>query len=490
MQRFKSWAEIDPTEAEEKLMQMAMAGEFCNCGPESQTPPEPADWSSLPADRHIRADVLRFFLRGGCESSQVTEVGVMLTGALISGELDLADCEILGNMLLHNCCFQHGIDASRCNALKDFRLHACKLPFLDAAGLKVGGQLGCDGAEFQNKGGTALNLQDAEIGQTLFLRSVKIFGAADLNGLKTGGALECNGAEFQNRGRTALNLQDAEIGQGFFFRDQVTVQGSIDLTTAHCGDLVDDPDCWPDSGHLILDGFTYRRIAGSTDARTRLNWLARGDHWEGEFYPQPYKQLAKVLHEMGHEADAKEVRISLAQKLARNARAERIWFTGTEFEFLRVLLPLPIIWFWHMALNFLTDYGYRPGKSLAALVFLWAVAIYPAHKAWKEGSFAPNSGPMLTSPEWQHLARDSDNPSKEWSSTVPGKDWETFNRYAYAADLVVPIIDLGQTDAWAPSTERGWWGYHLWWLRWVFTTMGWIVTALGAAALTGIIRRE
>ncbi|KIC30844.1 hypothetical protein RA25_18160 [Leisingera sp. ANG-S5] len=118
------------------------------------------------------------------------------------------------------------------------------------------------------------------------------------------------------------------------------------------------------------------------------------------------------------------------------------------------------------------------------------MAVCPAHLAWEEGSFAPNSGPILTSPEWKALARTDPNPAQAWGQSVPGKDWESFDKYAYAADLVIPILDLGQTDAWAPSTERGWWGKQLWWLRWVFTTLGWIVTALGAAALTGIIRRE
>ena len=88
------------------------------------------------------------------------------------------------------------------------------------------------------------------------------------------------------------------------------------------------------------------------------------------------------------------------------------------------------------------------------------------------------------------LPRGSDLTASEWKAIAPGRDWETFNRYAYGFDVVIPIIDFGQTDAWAPSTTRGPWGWHLWWGRWVLSVMGWIVTALGAAAITGIIRRE
>ncbi|GAB5433703.1 MAG: hypothetical protein EpisKO_30730 [Epibacterium sp.] len=217
---------------------------------------------------------------------------------------------------------------------------------------------------------------------------------------------------------------------------------------------------------------------------------------EQRILPQPYKQLAKTLHDMGHEADARQVRITLACKLRQEARAKlRITPNGD------LSTGLHSIWrdILRLCLGgkdsislLLTAHGYKPQRSLYALILLFAAATFPAQWAWDEGSFAPNSGPILLSEGWQELARDDDiqNPAAEWANrnAIPGKDWETFNRYAYAADVVIPIVEFGQTEAWAPSTERGLWGYHLWWLRWVFTTLGWIVTALGAAALTGLIR--
>ena len=55
---------------------------------------------------------------------------------------------------------------------------------------------------------------------------------------------------------------------------------------------------------------------------------------------------------------------------------------------------------------------------------------------------------------------------------------------------MIPIINLGQTDTWGPSTERGDWGRRLWRYGFFLQIAGWIVTALGAAAITGIIRRD
>ena len=488
MQRFKSWDEIEetieggPTEAERKLKAAVETGKFCRCGPDGETPPEPDDWSNLPTDRHIRADVLRFFLLGGCLDAPVTEVGVLLKGALVSGELHLNDCVVPWNMLFHNCLFQHGISAIRCNALKNVRLVACKLPFLEAAGLNVGYQMDCTNAEFQNKGKRALNLQNANIDQSLFLSFAKIFGTADLSGLKTGGQLSCTGTRFQNKGGTALNLQNANIAKDFFFRDRVAVKGDVDLSAAKCGDLVDDPDCWPDptQGHknLILDGFTYRRIVGSTDARTRLNWLAGGDHWDGEFLPQPYKQLAKVLHEMGHEADAREVLYVLEKKLG----AERRKALRQEIERLRDTSPAlgrqivkhlllgadhAIDWLQRVTVG----YGRKPFRSIGVLAGLILTFWMLTLAAWHTGGFAPNSSIVLTSPDWatydtRNAGPTPRNPADHWSeTTIPGRDWESFSAIAYAADIVVPIIDFGQTEAWAPSTTRGPAGVILWWAR-------------------------
>ncbi|MFS4582329.1 hypothetical protein [Phaeobacter sp. C3_T13_0] len=600
MQRYTSWAEIEPsaTPAEKKLRDAVTAAAFCHLGG-GGLPDTPDDWTAPNPARHIRADVLRFFLRGGCADCPATELGVMLDGALVTGTLSLTDCNLSGNMLLHNCRFQNGINATRCRTTKNFRLASCRVPFLEAGGLKVDGQLSCIGAEFQNKGGTALNLQNAEIGQTLFLRSAKILGAAHLNGLKTGDQLDCDGAEFQNKGGTALNLQNAKIGQAlfldsaktlgaahlnglrtggqlscigaefqnkdgmalnlqnaeidqdlflrsakilgaadlnglrtggqlscigaefqneggmalnlqnaeighdFFFPSQDKVQGVINLTTASCGDLVDQPAGGPDGCTLILNGFSYRSIHRFTDARTRLDWLARGDHWKGEFFPQPYKQLAKVLHDMGHEADAREVLYVMEKKLGQERRKS----LRQEIANLRSETPSlgqRIARYFLLTAEYASDwlqrvtvgYGRKPFRSIGVLAGLIITFWLFTLAAWHSGGFAPNSSIVLTSPQWAaYDTRDKTpnpaNPADHWSNkTIPGRDWESFNAFAYAADVVVPIIDFGQTEAWAPSTTRGPAGVVLWWMRWVFTILGWIVTALGAAALTGIIRRE
>ena len=144
-------------------------------------------------------------------------------------------------------------------------------------------------------------------------------------------------------------------------------------------------------------------------------------------------------------------------------------------------------------LNKLVGYGYKPFNSLWALVVLVLLAAGLSHMAWQRGDFAPNSDVILSTTEWQTLAEDEtvSNPARKWSDQHgKGRDYETFNPLAYGFDVVVPIVNIGQEAAWAPSTTRGPWGWTLWWMRWLFTVFGWIVTALGAAAIAGVIRRE
>ena len=54
----------------------------------------------------------------------------------------------------------------------------------------------------------------------------------------------------------------------------------------------------------------------------------------------------------------------------------------------------------------------------------------------------------------------------------------------------MPIINLGQEATWGLSTSRGDLGWWMQVLLPLVKLMGWVVTAMGAAAVTGAIRRD
>ncbi|MEJ2022624.1 MAG: hypothetical protein P8X43_11485 [Maritimibacter sp.] len=280
MERFQSWAEIEayedarfritgPTEAEVKLKQAVARGEPCLLdgvpGPYHKTRPNaPKSWEHLPGARHIRADVLRFFLLGGANDAPITEKGTSVDGAWISGKLDISYCQISANTLLGNSYFERRLSASGTAFGANVSLSGSNLPAFHAVGARIEGQLS--------------------------LEKISLRGGHD----KT------------------LFLQNARIGSGLFFRRVRACKGQLDLSAAQVARLVDDVDSWDQVEQLLLDGFTYTSLTGSstfTDAERRLAWLSKADKSVSNFRPAPYTQLAKTLSAMGHANEARKVRV-------------------------------------------------------------------------------------------------------------------------------------------------------------------------------------
>jgi hypothetical protein len=309
-------------------------------------------------------------------------------------------------------------------------------------------------------------------------------------------------------GDWALNAPRLHVAQSLFWRDVTVRGGTVMMDTAKVGDLVDDGR-WPTGANaLSLDGFTYERIAGDTapvSARGRKEWLKAGSLWDGRFYPQPYTQLAKVLREMGHAGEARTVLCWREEALWRQARRDILdgpleradWAFGLGWRTLRGGAS----GVWSVVLRVVAGYGFKPVRGVICLAGLWLAAFLLAGAVWREGSFAPNSDVVLTSAGWQQaLATDclpeevagcDPNPAETWANDpARGMDWDSFSAAGYALDLVVPVLTIGQTEAWAPSRDRGTAGWWLWWGRWVFQVAGWGVVLLLAAALTGIMSRD
>ncbi|WP_299782426.1 hypothetical protein [uncultured Roseobacter sp.] len=373
----------------------------------------------------------------------------------------------------------------------------------------IGGQLSCTGATFNATSGDALNAQGAQVTGDIFLRNITAEATIDVRGATIGGQLGCDGATFN----AALKAQGAQVAEGFLFRRVRTGQGVIDLNAAQVGTLVDDPHSWPPKDRLILDGFIYSRVENAKFLRLsdRLDWLAKGSTWGHEFYPQPYTQLAKTYREMGQDGDARDILAERERRLLRHRFFSKVTLhNGTPEDGVALRQINFHVILWSFLARTVVGYGYHPFRSVMILFALIALSAVFADRAWQTGGITPNSAHVLVSPGWlaHHAVEgapahvwigevipagwspDPETPEQMWRDTAPGRDWETFNALAYGADIAIPIIAFGQTDAWAPSATRGAWGTFLWWWRWVATTTGWIVTGLAAAAVTGIIRRD
>ncbi|AZL60337.1 hypothetical protein EI545_16815 [Tabrizicola piscis] len=435
------------------------------------------------------------------------EGSVFLIGVTCPGRISLATASIGGQLALHGATIGPlTAQGARIGASVHLRA-ADGQPFtatgeVSLASAEIGGQLACDGARITNPGKIALNLQRARIAGDAVFRAqgnlpFQTEGEVHLSGADIAGQLDFAGAHLSNAGGHALFAPRMQVGAEFFWQDVTVAAGDVHIPSAHVGDLVDDLASWPDAGRTYLDGFTYDRITRNApvDAETRLQWLARATRRDGKFLPQPYTQAAATLARMGHEAEARQIMAEQARLKGHARRATRRARGGP--------LAPPIIafdWLWDRAALLIVGYGYHPFRSLLWLLALSLLSAFLALMAWDEGSMAPNNDLIAASDGWQAiLAQDCvpdptpgclENPADFWNGVDgPGLDWESFHPLAYGVDVVVPVLELGQTQSWSPSKDRGPWGHTLWWARWFLMLAGWVVTALGAAAATGIIQR-
>jgi hypothetical protein len=434
---------------------------------------------------------------------------VFLRGLVASGTVAVNGADIGGQLACEGANLNGGreaaLNASGLTTRADlFLQNIIAVGTVDVSKAQIGGQMDCTGARLIGNEGIALRAQGLITRQDLMLRRIVANGTVDVNGAQVGGQMACEGAVFTGNGDLALFAQRLQVAAGLFWSGITITQGRVTLASAHVGDLADDMTSWPDSNsQLYLDGFTYDRLSGApADIAARLSWLAKGAIYRGVFHPQPYTQLAKVLAEMGHDRDARKVLEERSRLLGIASRARK----PEGWQRRHYLNPVCYVtfgasWLFDRVSQLVVGYGHAPHRALYSLTFLFLIATTLASAAWNEGSFAPNSDVIITSPGWTRLVATDcvpektdgclKNPAAAWSSFgQDGLDWDTFNPYGYGLDLVVPILTLGQTDAWAPSKDRGPMGKLLWWGRWVLISFGWIVSALGAAAITGIIQRK
>jgi hypothetical protein len=515
----------DLTPAEEKLIAACRAGQSCDLGEARPEKPKP--------ENTVRATLLRALIIGGTpECRLMQDGGVTLFGAWVIEPLDLRFKSARGPTVLVNCVFMEEPLLTHAE-LSILNLSKSEFPGLFAVGLsvkglvnltevcatktvnfnsaKISGQFACneaklDGGKASAGWNPALTAQEIEVGGGMLMSGLITLGILDLHGAKVSGQLEFTKVNLDGKGDLAINGQNLTVKASLFWREIEATQviGEIYLVGAHVGNLVDDIKSWPSEFNLI--GLTYGRISTARNSvLERLTWLANGSIADGIFHPQPYTQLAKVLFAMGHDREAKKILMEQENRLSmvalQNLRVKPNGGTYLVFEnpWIDAQVCGAKAWFWTIGL--LAGHGYAPFRALVAMLALIGVTTFLAYQAWSTGAFAPNSDVIVTSNAWQvAMMKDcvptpfpgcESNPALTWlNDRAQGIDWASFNALAYAADLALPVVELGQTSAWAPSKDRGVWGETLWWASWWIELLGWLFTVLGGAAITGLIQRS
>ena len=330
-------------------------------------------------------------------------------------------------------------------------------------GARIGGDLACGGGAFKNPGKDALSAERADVKGSVFLRGgFRAEGGVRLLGARIGGNLDCSGGTFKNPGKTALHADRAEVGGNVFLSSGFSAEGTLhllgaqiggdlnchggtlsglvaetsttkgnflwlriknpeattlDLANAFVGSIIDDEKSWPKPGNLFLDGFAYGRFSGDetpNDASTRLKWLKLQD----KFFPQPYRQLAKALREMGDEDGA----VTVLQEMERLLREQndRTWLARGESGLLR----------WTIG------YGYHPLWAFWESVGLSALGWVLYRRSYLAGNIVPKEEGAC-----ECFKRDGQPPDH----------YTRFAPLVYAVENSLPLVKLGQQDTWRPE---------------------------------------
>ncbi|MFF3595263.1 oxidoreductase [Kitasatospora indigofera] len=473
----------------------------------SAGPDDPRAGAGWGEERTVRAEVLRALLLGGSAGR------LRLAGALITGELDLADSTVGGTITLEGCRFERPV-VLRGASMRSTGLIDCWIPGLDGWLLQVDGNLFFQDSTIEGR----LTLTRAHITGELRLSGVRLTArelvgveAADDTARAAGiwalwaGGLVMDGGCFARHGFTArggLRLVGAQFNGGLFM-ERATVDNPG-------GDALSGEDLTA-STMMLSEGFTANgaiRLPGAT-VRSRLSLdgarltggpvsldatrLRVGDlQLTTAAVPVGavvlHEAQAAVLHDNEHSwpadtrldgfvygslqlppggqgADGVAARLDWLDALPGYAPQpyEQLaaWYRkiGHDDDARRVLLAKqrrrrrtlsPLGRAWGLLLDGTVGYGYRPWQA-----GLWLLGLVAA------GTTVFGRGTP--------------------SPVQPGQG-APFNPFVYTLDLLVPIGGFGQRTAWY------WTGYHQW-LGYGLIGAGWLLTTAVLAGVTRSLNR-
>jgi hypothetical protein len=327
--------------------------------------------------------------------------------------------------------------------------------------------LDLSGATLTNPGGHALLALRLVVSHNVFCRyGFTAEGGIRLVGARIGDRLSFIGASMTNPDGLALDLERASADT-LILRPRQPPEGGIDLTNTQVRAFSDDPATW--SATMLLWGFTYEILeSDEADVRARLRWLT---HSKGPVYSSRYyDQLAAAYGRGGREAvishagaikermaarDAAgyspEIYDQLAAAYRRAGRDEAARQVGIAKQWRRrkALGPAGKLLNWLLYLTI--GYGYRTWLAAVWLAGLLACGTWIFDRAYPAG-----------------MVRGDDH-------------GPAFHALAYTLDVLLPIVDLGQQNAWQPHGAAMYWS-------WAFMGAGWVLTTAVAAGLTGITR--
>lgn len=391
-------------------------------------------------------------------------------------------------------------------------------------GTRIGGDLDCGGANIHVEDGVALAADGAAIKGAVHLnKGFTADGMVRLVGVQIGGILSFRDAKIGGKSNNALVADGMVVKGSFFFHQLKQPAHGVSLADAQVGQLADDINAWGEQ--LDLNGFVYGSIAGGapTDATTRLDWLGKqsAQHTRTDrkcvgFHPQPWRQLQKVLHGMGHVEDARQVAIGFEDRLRE---AGLIGQTLAPWWSPRALLVRPIKIGFHYLFGKLIGYGYRPLLLAGWMLSVWLLCAAIYWCAALQGVFAPSNPLVFQNSVYAACVPNSSEFKAELTKSTDAKsapvrgagnwylceklreEYTGFSPLAYSLDVILPLVDLQQEHDWStltPTPHASWYEEFLDWdlkrvtrfVIWFEILFGWVSSLLLVAVVSGLTKRR
>jgi hypothetical protein len=442
-------------------------------------------------DNNVRPEVIRFLTLGGDRTVPVHEHGLDLSGAWISGDLDMRDCECSVPVWLNNCRFDGEVKVRRAK-LRVLSLRGSLIGALRADGLTTTADLFLDTLDscsvFQALG--PVELIGAHIGGDAYFD-----GGMFSNGKSIRSASGVSGNTGERGVPKAIDCEGATINGLLYFNKIKEIGGPVSFERTEVNAVSDDMSSWSKAEHIVLDGFRYGRIAdgdppdaasrvsdkGVTDAASRIEWLQMQHerHLKAKFRPQPWEQCVKVLREMGHDSDARKV--AIAKQAALRAAGK---LNGVRW---------PLHWLYGL----LAGYGYKPLNTFCAMLLLWFIGSIFFYCADQRGWMGPSAPAIQARADLAAVCGlPQGNRLTTWTicSKLPN-EYTTFNPLIYSLDLILPLVDLQQEKDWSPivtvnGTEWALSRAIVRYFMWFEILFGWAMSLLLVAVLGNLVKKD
>lgn len=256
---------------------------------------DPAGAGSWGASRCVRAEVIRDLLvgrrpvdqRGENDQGAGGSPSVFLSGARITGQLDLRGIDFTPPLLLQGCaldeplviadsmsrsvrlyrCRLPGVEGSWLKCAGDLHLRGCRIDGeMDLGGAYIGGQLVLSGSELVNPGEVTVLADGLVVAGDLYCRDgAAVVGEFSLVGSRIGGELRFTNSTLSNPGGVALNAARIVVEKDMYCRENFTAEGQVRLSSGHVkgqlnfnhATLSDPGGVALDADHLVVGGNLY-----------------------------------------------------------------------------------------------------------------------------------------------------------------------------------------------------------------------------------------